>query len=1215
VFGDGSVPQLLLTSTTQWANGQESEVMKTYDCGYFSFKDGNPGGSTYTSTCPAPAVNPTYGLVTSETQYDYGTGAPGTPLSTTNTSYLSLSNSSYVTALLLDLVQSKVFTSGSGNKCSETDYAYDGAGDLVTYTGSLTQHTTAPFSVLGNLTSMTRQYSGTPCQSGATWTSLPSTVYKVYNTGMRVSATDPLNNTTTYSYVPVSPCTMTNYYGAFVTQTTYPVTYSPNMANHVISGCYDFNTGLLTQFTDQNSNTTAYTYDVMLRPTNVTYPSPDGGQTNFYYANTTTVEMQKLIAGTTWTDSFTYYDGLGRESRSMSKNDETIPWDQMDTCYDANGRVGFKSYPYQGNGTSTTKVCSGAGDAFLYDPLNRVIQVTHSDSSTILTSYAGRATSVQDEGYDNASHHVQRISQVDGLGRLVSACEVSSTTQLGSGGTPGACGQDIAGTGFMTTYTYDALSNLTGVSQGGYLPRSFTYDSLSRLLCADNPEVQNVACPSPDSGSYTAGTLRYSYDANSNVTSKVGPKPSQTSTSVTVTTTISYDQLNRIRTKTYANSDNSTTYLAPSVTFNYDETSALSVAGLLNTDGRSSSSVVAGSQAGGVFSYDMLGRVKINSQCTPQNCSVPSVFPINYTYDLLGDTLTTTNGVGVTLTYPSYNRALRIMGMTSSLSDSNHPGTLYSSPHYNAAGSVVSASLGNSGSSMNETRTYDGRLRLASITDGSVYSVSIPSSGGYAPDSDILQAIDSVNGTWSYIYDPLNRLCGANHSSTQPVCGQSASITYGYDRFGNMWQGDGGLSVSFSGNNNHIDGLASHYDAAGNLLYDGATTYTYDSENRIISATNGSGSSSYEYDASGRRIRKTTPSGGTVDFLYDLGGHEISQVTSSGSWTRGEIYAGGRHLGTYIGGTSGTTTFTFSDWLGTERARSVPGATTACETITSLPFGDGMTTTGSCGDPSPMHFTDKERDTESGLDNFDARYYSSQYGRFMIPDWGSKASAVPYADFGIPQSLNLYTYVENNPIFKSDPDGHCGWCRSLWNWINVIDTPPPPQPPQSTQNANQNRRVSLTYVSGDHPDDKGVPTVESGTSVTYNVAVTPALPAGSTATVGAALAFDKDGQAAKGDVILTGSTEAGRVTATVGTQAMESTTFTTTAVPYQASNDLGGNGPGRMLFTVTASDGSVAKGSTDINIATPAARMSNNGPTGTTLPSRPLTNNQNITVP
>lgn len=73
----------------------------------------------------------------------------------------------------------------------------------------------------------------------------------------------------------------------------------------------------------------------------------------------------------------------------------------------------------------------------------------------------------------------------------------------------------------------------------------------------------------------------------------------------------------------------------------------------------------------------------------------------------------------------------------------------------------------------------------------------------------------------------------------------------------------------------------------------------------------------------------------------------------------------------------------------------------------------------------PAHkFTSKERDTESGLDNFGARYYSSSMGRFTIPDWAANATAVPYADFGNPQSLNLYSYVKNNPTTFGDPDGH-----------------------------------------------------------------------------------------------------------------------------------------------------------------------------------------------
>jgi RHS repeat-associated protein len=68
--------------------------------------------------------------------------------------------------------------------------------------------------------------------------------------------------------------------------------------------------------------------------------------------------------------------------------------------------------------------------------------------------------------------------------------------------------------------------------------------------------------------------------------------------------------------------------------------------------------------------------------------------------------------------------------------------------------------------------------------------------------------------------------------------------------------------------------------------------------------------------------------------------------------------------------------------------------------------------------------TGKERDTESGNDYFGARYYGSSLGRFMTPDWAAKPTNVPYASFGNPQSLNLYSYVNNNPTTTRDPDGH-----------------------------------------------------------------------------------------------------------------------------------------------------------------------------------------------
>jgi RHS repeat-associated protein len=103
--------------------------------------------------------------------------------------------------------------------------------------------------------------------------------------------------------------------------------------------------------------------------------------------------------------------------------------------------------------------------------------------------------------------------------------------------------------------------------------------------------------------------------------------------------------------------------------------------------------------------------------------------------------------------------------------------------------------------------------------------------------------------------------------------------------------------------------------------------------------------------------------------------------------------------------------------------------------IQSWPYGDQLYSfpdqyaPSTANDSTPLHFTGKERDTESGNDYFGARYYASSMGRFMSPDWSAKTDPVPYAKLDDPQSLNLYAYVMNNPLNRVDPDGHgCnGW--------------------------------------------------------------------------------------------------------------------------------------------------------------------------------------------
>lgn len=66
-------------------------------------------------------------------------------------------------------------------------------------------------------------------------------------------------------------------------------------------------------------------------------------------------------------------------------------------------------------------------------------------------------------------------------------------------------------------------------------------------------------------------------------------------------------------------------------------------------------------------------------------------------------------------------------------------------------------------------------------------------------------------------------------------------------------------------------------------------------------------------------------------------------------------------------------------------------------------------------------FTGHEHDSETNDDYFGARYYSSTFGRFLTPDWAATPEPIPYGVMGNPQTLNLYGYVENNPITRYGP--------------------------------------------------------------------------------------------------------------------------------------------------------------------------------------------------
>jgi RHS repeat-associated protein len=130
----------------------------------------------------------------------------------------------------------------------------------------------------------------------------------------------------------------------------------------------------------------------------------------------------------------------------------------------------------------------------------------------------------------------------------------------------------------------------------------------------------------------------------------------------------------------------------------------------------------------------------------------------------------------------------------------------------------------------------------------------------------------------------------------------------------------------------------------------------------------------------------------------------------------------------------GAVFYYFADHLGSSRV--VTNATgTILDDSDFYPFGGERIVAAGSG--NTYKFTGKERDPESSLDYFVARYYSSGYGRFLSPDefTGGPVDAfsssdplppgpLPYAVISNPQSLNKYTYTWNNPLRFTDPDGH-----------------------------------------------------------------------------------------------------------------------------------------------------------------------------------------------
>lgn len=386
------------------------------------------------------------------------------------------------------------------------------------------------------------------------------TTTNTYNDlGDLLTTTDQGGHVTTFDYTDNYSDGTNHSTQAFATKTTYQETANPlagGYVNHIVSQSYYWPSALLYQDTDQNGQITSRFYDSIFRTTQINFP--DGGQTTSSYPSATQVVLQRKLDSSNSTYSTTLVDGYGRTSRTAVANGEPIPYDQQDSCYDSYGRLAFQSYAYQGNGFSSSKICTGSGDSFAYDALGRTTSVTHSDGSSSLISYNGRAVKIQDEG-NGSNVRVTHVYQNDGLGRTVTACEeaniIFNTTVT-------ACGLDIGGNvnGISTSYSYDPLGRMKTISQGSLTQRQFTYDGVGNLLSEYIPETKGTTSYTYNSEGLLATRARYS--ANQSATCIAS------GTCTTTTTTYAYDELHRLRTVSYTDTASENT---PFLAYFYDQ--------------------------------------------------------------------------------------------------------------------------------------------------------------------------------------------------------------------------------------------------------------------------------------------------------------------------------------------------------------------------------------------------------------------------------------------------------------------------------------------------------------------------------------------------------------------------------------------------------------------------------------------------------------------
>lgn len=608
-----------------------------------------------------------------------------------------------------------------------------------------------------------------------------------------------------------------------------------------------------------------------------------------------------------------------------------------------------------------------------------------------------------------------------------------------TGGVDGSLGP----TPLVTLYTYNTLNNLTSVLQQGgtttqsqWRNRSFSYDSLSRLTSATNPE---------------SGTITYTYDANGNLSSKRSPKPNQGSPSTTGTVNYCYDSLNRITSKDYNNS--TCPNAAPQASYTYDQ----------GTNGIGRRTGMTDGPGSSTWTYDKMGHIATESRTTSS-----ATKSTTYSYNQGGLLASITYPSGRTLNY-TYNSpgSSNSAGRPTSVIDATGSINYLTSATYAPQGALQTYTNGfvtGVFTGINTTNTYNSRLQPVwlSATNPTATILSLcydfhSGAGINQPpcnfpasttgnNGNVFQIVNNrdSNRTQIFAYDNLNRIQQANSNGS--IWGETFTI----DPWGNLTNRGAVPGKTYTEPltasalvNNQLTGFG--YDAAGNMTSNNGANYTYNQEGQMTKFIT-TDTDIYIYDGDGRRVKKNT--GAVSLYWYDTSGNVLDE-TAGNNLTSEYIYFGGKRIARRDANNS--VHYYFSDHLGSASVvtdnvgtMSLCPAANSPMNYTTIPTGDEESDYYPYGgemqlcDRAPQHykFTGKERDSESGLDFFGARYDASSLGRFMSPD---PDQASGFDNASDPQQWNSYAYVGNNPLSRTDPDGRTVFiCDSNGNYCQGV---------------------------------------------------------------------------------------------------------------------------------------------------------------------------------